>query len=273
MEYQNNSTKKDAEKSTNTSGIQFMNSENPKTQSTLIIKWWNNFMALQISPALPEKDRKENKIFDYQTQINTALSPEKLMVLNYIINKEIKPALEENREVGKAIPVGSAGLIELGTRKIDYGTNIGEKITPFITIYKGLDANTRKAESALTYYFNLEIPLITDYDMDSGLSKVEYIDTNEFELFTRLLPDSAVALCGAYAHIARYHDRYYTARISKNIEAIGNNLGAPIDSANSYRKYTGKSSDIFSRSASNNSTESSTNGEMSVSEGLDDIPF
>lgn len=272
MEYQNNSNKNSSEKSTNTNGIQFMNSTNPLAQSTLIIKWWNQFMAIQISPALEPNMRKEGKFFDYQTQLNTALSPEKMMVLDYIIKTSVKPALENNEEVNKGIPV-SSGLICVGTKKVDYGEAIGEKVTPFIAIYKGINETTKKADSGLIYFFNIENTVVSDYDMSTGNSGLEFVYNTEFELFSSLLPDAAKALCGASAHIARYHDRYYTARLGKNVEAIGNSLGAPIDSANNYKRYTGKSSDIFSRGSSSAPVPPSENGEMTTVEGLDDIPF
>lgn len=272
MEYQNNSNKSSSDKSMNTNGIQFMNSNNPLAQSTLLINWWNRFMAIQISPALEENQRKDGKFFDYQVQLNTALSPEKLMVLNHIINTSIKPALENNEEVNKGIPV-SSGLICVGTKKVNYVDTIGEKVTPFIAIYKGINESTKKAESGLIYFFNIENIIVKDYDMTTGTSELEFICNTEFELFSSLLPDAAKELCGASAHMGRYHDRYFTARLGKNVEAIGNSLGAPIDSANNYKRYTGKSSDIFSRGTSSVSAPPADNGEMTTVEGLDDIPF
>jgi hypothetical protein len=270
MEYQNNNNKNSNEKSTNTNGIQFMNSQNPLAKSTLIIKWWNQFMAIQISPALDEKDRRDGKMFDYQTQLSTALSPEKLMVLNHIINSSVKPALENNEEVNKGIPVAS-GLICVGTKKINY-EEVGERVTPFVAIYKGINESTRKAESGLIYFFNIENNVVSNYDMNTGNADVEFVYNTEFELFSSLLPDGAKVLCGGTAHIGRYHDRYYSARLSKNIEVIGNSLGAPIETSNSYKRYTGKSSDIFSRNSST-PVPPSENGEMTSIDGLDDIPF
>lgn len=266
MQYGNNANKNDKKKSTNTRGFQFMNSENPICPSTASIGWWDGFMTLSMSPALNKNEQKDDRKFNYEISVNTALTPDKMLTLSKIIDKYIEPAMENNEEICKGIPVAGNSLVAIGTKKI------GDNVNPYISIFKGLDETTMKPQISIHYYFNTIQPIISNYNEETGSFSKEETRHGEFELFKNLLGIGSVHLSNVTAHTNRVSNRFYNDIIKENIESLCYKQGITPTGTSSYKKYSSSSGSIFDTKASN-SNDTKEDASFDTQEGLDDIPF
>lgn len=256
--------KKDYKKSTNTRSLQFMNSEDCVYQSTLQLGWWDTFLTLSISPALGESERQNGKMFNYSINLNTALSPEKLCLLETIIDKEIRPAMDNNSVVRRGISIAGNSLLVIGTRSVD------GKAYPYLAMFKNIDPETKRPENQLGYTFKQTIQVIDDYNEVDGTFTSHNIDGSEFELFYKIIKAAQTDLAMGSAHSIRYSDRYYNSNMKDTVVGIANKVGSdtPFKTGTQARgSYSG--SNIFA-STSNTTSDSDTMEEV---DGLDSIPF
>lgn len=197
--FNNQNNNNDRNDSVNTTGITFKNSKG-FDPSAMALNFWNGNISLKMHPALPENQRTETKVFDYETSFSTALTPEKALFLATKIENEIYPALESRTKKSVGINVGGNGLIVVST-------GLTNEPKPFIAIMKGLDENTKKPESSIHYEFNNTFS-IDDYDEETGSYTINEGNFTELRMFTNILKDCASALSGLFAHSMRYYDRY-----------------------------------------------------------------
>ena len=88
----NNNSKNNSLENTNTRGISFFNSK-AEFKSALVLGFWNEMVSFRWHPPLPEEQRTEKKIFNYEESVSTCLGYTKLAALIKGIKEKIIPAL------------------------------------------------------------------------------------------------------------------------------------------------------------------------------------
>lgn len=255
----------------NTRGMQFMNSEG-FSPSTLLFGYWNEMISLKIHPALEKSQQTESKRFNYEEVTSTAITLEKAATLLSKIESDILPVYgSENRFRG--IPVGGDSLVGVGIRQD------GDNTISYLGIYKGLDENTRKPQSAIWYEFKAGYT-VDDYDHETGQFNVTQNVPGELMLFTAALRSAIDGLTHAKAHSARTVDKFFRDRLVNKLDEIGAKLGVETASKQSWGNNNGYNrsnrGDIFSGGGSSQSSNSNVDldgGSASISKlsNIDDI--
>ena len=231
----------------NTRGLTFSNSEGV-APSTMLVGYWNGFISLKFHPALEESKRTEQKIFDYDVAMSTALTPEKALVLVDAINTKILPAFKEKKNASTGVPVGADSLISVGVVVKD------DVPTAYVGLYKSLDETTKKPESYILYNLRSGYT-VDDYDAETGNFTVTEQVPQELVLFAETLKASVGALTNANAHTSRTVDRWFREQMTSKLNEIGGKLGIE---GNSFGGGGGGSfnrkSDVFANSSSSKSS-------------------
>jgi hypothetical protein len=227
--------------------------------STLLIGYWNSMVSLKIHPALEKDKQTETKKFNYEKLVSTSISLQKAITLIEKIEKELLPAIEseENKNIG--IPVGSDGILVIGT-----GKKITGSIRPYIAIHKSLNEKTKKPEMSISYEFNRNIS-IDDYDAEDGTFTKSKEMHSELLLFLEILKSSVKSLSGSIAHSMRVTEKFYKDRVINNLENISEKLGVATN------KTFNKKNNIFNNGSDNNSNISFPNDETVDVEPLNNI--
>lgn len=258
--FNNQNNNENADVSVNTRGITFKNSKG-FDPSAFELNFWNGNISLKMHPALPEAQRTETRVFDYETTVSTALTPEKALLLANKIEKEIFPALEAKTKKTVGITVGGNGLVVVST-------GMGDEAKPYIALFKGLDENTKKPESGIHYEFNNTFT-VDDYDETTGSYNINEGNYTELNLFTAILKDSAIALSGITAHCNRYWDRYARDAQKDILYKIAGKNGIAVGGNGGYRR---NSSNVFTNNSSNDEdVPFGSADEQKISENVDDI--
>lgn len=253
--FNNQNNNENSDVSVNTRGVTFKNSKGFEP-SALELNFWNGNISLKMHPALPEAQRTETRVFDYETSVSTALTPEKALLLANKIEKEILPALEANTKKAVGITVGGNGLVVVST-------NDGK---PYVALFKGLDENTKKPESGIHYEFNNTFT-VDEYDETTGSYNINEGNHTELNLFMNILKDSAITLSGITAHCNRYWDRYSRDAQKDVLNKIAAKNGISVGSG--FRR---SSSNVFANNSSNNEEVAFGSAEeQRISENVDDI--
>lgn len=255
---------KDNQVSVNTKAYQFMNREGFEP-SSLTVGSWNENLSLRINPMLEPSKQSDNRVFDYDRFVTTALTLEKAMLLLYRIEKDLLPAVESGEDKSIGIQVGGDSLLVVGT-----GKRLTGSIRPFLAIHKSLNPDTKKPELSMFYEFR-SASSIDDYDETTGSYKISDSVYTEFKVFVNLLK-SFINLGGNFtAHASKYNDRFYNTKLLNSVTAIGQKVGAQLPGGNngSYGN-SFKRGNIFSQPSSNN-TPSISDADMTDIGDINDL--
>lgn len=244
------STNNKDEKSVNTRGIQFKNKLG-FDPSTVSFAFWNDMLSIRMNPALPQDQQTNNKVYDYDKTVSTALSVSKVALLLEKVTKEVIPALSagENKTVG--VVVGGDSLVCVGTGKALTG-----EIKPYISIHKSLNQETYKPEMSIYYEFNKE-QSIDDYNAETGKYVCGAEQYPEITVMVAVLKAAMMAMTNAEAHSARHVNQWANDRTNKTLNAIAEKIGAPVPSyggGTSYNRNTISFSNRPSEDTSSNTT-------------------
>ena len=215
---QQNNTR-DNKVSVNTRGYQFFNLEG-FGESTLTIGYWNDFMSIRMNPALDKSQRSENRVYDYDKTVSTALSIRVLARLCKGIKDYILPAIESGEDSSVSVQVGGDSLITVGT-----GTKYTKTPCQYIAIHKELDEATKKPQMSIFYEFAKD-SIIKEYDEKTGSYDIVNDVNDEFYLFVEMLKSSLEGFSKINAHVMRHVDKFNTDRLHNNINAIADKVGA-----------------------------------------------
>lgn len=254
---QNNS--KDNTISMNTKGYQFSN-RNGFDPSALTVGYWNEMLSLRINPALEPSKQTESKIFDYEKSVSTSLTLEKIMTLLYGITKEVMPAISANEDKSIGISVSGDSLIVVGTGKKQTGS-----IRPFLGIHKGLNPDTKIAETSIFYEFKTT-ETVNDYDEKNGKYNLCKGIQSELMLFVELLKSAIVGLGNSVAHSQRNVSKWQTERTNGQINAIAEKVGASTGFSSNKSSYQRRPNVSFDSQSSKD-----TGVELSELENIDDL--
>lgn len=250
---------------TNTQALTLRNMEG-SSPSALAIGFWNSLLSLRIHPPLEKSKITENNFFDWDQGISTALTIEKIVTMSGQIDEYILPALGTvGKTEFKGVNVGDNSIVGIGVRWNDDGPSV------YIAIYKGLDENSKKPESGLTYTFRTSFS-VDHYSPESGdleLSKVQ----GEFRLFAQLLKVAVIGLSNATVHADRNVNKFYKDKVMGTLESVAGKVGAtvgPSASGGGGYNRTGGGNVFNSYSANTDAGRNLGNHEASVST-LDNI--
>lgn len=254
---------KDNQTSVNTRSYQFMNRDGFEP-SSLTVGAWNENLSMRINPMLEPSKQSENRVFDYDRYVTTALTLEKAMLLAYRIEKDLIPAIENGIDKSIGIQVGGDSLLVVGT-----GKRITGEIRPFLAIHKSLNPDTKKPELSMFYEFKSSSS-IDDYDEKTGAYSISDSVCTEFKLFVILIK-SFIKFGGNFtAHANRYVDRFYNTKLMNNITAIGQKVGAQMSSGNNSYGGGYKRNNIFGQS-NQSASSSMSDAEMSDIGDINDL--
>lgn len=250
MQFNNNSGNNRESVNVNTRAIQFMN-RNGFYPSTLLLGYWNDMLSLKIHPALEESQQTDNKTFNYNDVIPTAVTVEKAIVLVDRIEKDVYPAIEQKKEIFRGVPIGEDSLIGVGVRLIN------DEPAAYFAIFKALDESTKKPEVAAFYHFRTGYT-VDNYDPKSGQFDVTQGVQGELMRFVEALKAANIGLSNATAHATRTVDRYFRERMSKQLDEIGSKLGVAPSKQGSSFSNRGGGRGVFSSNGGNRNTNQQT---------------
>lgn len=237
MAYNNTNNQNGKGKSTNTTGYQFYNDEVQSVyKSTLAIGYYDRFITIRINPSLPEEKKTNTSRYDYDTNVQTALTADKAMALLKGIEEKIYPAINNGKNRAVGVPVGADGIVSVAYSADEGITTIG--------LFKGLDPETRKPKEHLSYQFKPTM-LVENYDPNSGEFTSENVDS-EFMVFVGFLEKFVSEVGMATIHMERYTDRYFREKLAGG---SSNN--------NNYRNYN--SNGVFGNNGGGNNNQSQNN--------------
>ena len=202
----NNNTRE--KQSTNTSGLQFYNSEG-EHKSTLKYDFWDKFISIKIHPALPADKMTDNEKFDYDQSAISALNSTKALVLVKHIDEIIEnDYVAKGIKFCKGVPIGNNHGIFVGVNT----PRDGGDAYAYVMIARNIDPETKKPETAMYFQF---VPAISvEYDIETGNNSVDKLPSIDLELLRNALFNDAITLAGATAHSIRHIDKWYRDQIA-----------------------------------------------------------
>lgn len=212
---------RDNQNNTNTRGPQFSN-KNGFDPSTLQLSYWNEMISIRISPALEPSKQTETKVFDYEKTVSTAINIEKATMLISAIKEHIIPAIEAGENKDIAFSINGDSLMAIGT-----GKRLTGEIRPFVAIHKSLNPDTKKPEMSIFYEFK-QNQYIDNYDEKTGSYNVLNHIHAEFITFYKCITASVLAMSNAFVHSSRMVNKYFNDKLSNNVLAIANKVGADV---------------------------------------------
>ncbi len=263
----NQNNAKDNSNDTNTRGLQFKNKDGFEP-STVSIGFWNDLLTIRINPALPPEAQTENRIYDYNKYVSTALTVEKITLLHEKIKNEVIPAIEKDEECTVGIPVAGDSLFIVSTGKSKHGV-----IKPYMAIVKGINPDTKKAEMVIHYEFN-KTSSVDNYNPDTGSYDINKNGIIELLVFDKILEASIWGLSKVFVHADRAVNKFFNNKQMQYLTKIMEKLGIPVDYYNG-NKFNSKANVFENNNTGGNSYSNDT--EMNVSDSLDaldeDLPF
>ena len=91
-------------------------------------------LSIRINPALEKSKQVDGRVFDYDKYVATSLTKDKVMMLLYKIEKDIKPAITAGEDKTVGVQVGGDSLFVVGT-----GVKMTGSVKPFAAVHKSLN--------------------------------------------------------------------------------------------------------------------------------------
>ena len=122
-----------------------------KIPCALEVTFYNDMIRLGFVPPLPEGQRGENKLYDYNNSVITFLSRAKCHELYLKYKACIKPAIEEKKQMFISVEVGDA------KNHIGISTGVNNSTDgeahPCLILIRGIDPQTKKSNDVILYEF------------------------------------------------------------------------------------------------------------------------
>lgn len=234
----------------NTRGLQMFNL-NGFDPSTMIVSMWNQLVSIRIHPAKEKSQQTKTSVYDYDKSVNIVLDTKTANILGDIILDEMIPALKENSEFTKGIPVGSNSAIILSTGV----RRSGGRPIPYIAIARNIKPGSLLPDDMLSYTFNTT-NILNKYDGTPGNNEFD-IKTctvqihSELRLFGDLMKYMAVALIGAEYHAGRNINKRYDDNVFQLYKGIAAKYGLDFYSGSGRAEYASRSGSVFNTSSNN----------------------
>lgn len=216
-------------KSTNTRSATIANSKTIMTPILLETSFWDDMLKLVFYPELPESQRTENRRFDRDHGTLTCLSRDKCNELANVYRDEIKPKLDD-----KTSPKEDAfySVTVAGVNQVGIGIKVGEdgEYHGYISLIKDIDPDTLISNNVTEFEFP-KGEYVVNYNPADGSFGERRITHNGIDVFCHDLEDFRRASGKAYIHAARCVDRAFKDMMYGGIVAIGEKVGAAIQTA------------------------------------------
>lgn len=204
--------------------------------SAMEVVYYDDTVKLAFTPVLPENQRAEKRLFDYDHQVVTMVRRNKANELYNAYIEKIVPALKEGRSEQVSVPIA-----EVNQLMID--TNVGEDgiPRPILKFIKNINPTTRIAadENVIFYEFNRG-EYILGYNEKTGDFTQLVITYNELKLFMEDLHSMVSATSNAYCHTDRVINRHWKETLDDKLIKIGSANGIDLSyKANSQRASQG----------------------------------
>ena len=233
------------------------------TPCALDVSYYDDMVRLAFSPELPQSAQTENRRYDYDNNIMTALTRAKCNELCNLYNTIIRPAIENCEDATVAVTLATVNLLQVGTGVVDGVPH------PYIAFYKGLDPDTliSPKETRVKYEFN-KGEYILGYNPETGEFKGRVITCNEIDLFFNDLMNVRDASSNAYVHTERTVNKYWKDTIDTKLNRIGEANGLELSTKPRYSTGNGGKGSLFDNQSGYNNNQS--NNSTTVN-SLDDI--
>lgn len=257
----------DQKKTVTTRGIRCYNSDQ-KYPVSLEWGFMDEMLKISFAPALPESERTEKKVYDYNNSWITCISRPKCIGLLKGIEEKIIPAIKNKEEKFVGVEIADVNMFGVGTRIV------GDRIVPFASLMKNID-DTLKTSRIIEYEFRQSF-IINDYNPSTGeYSGKDFVEA-EFEMFLGDLRQYIATMGHADAQSYRVVETYFKDILMADIRAIGKKVGAMVSEPGGFQKNgarTGQAS-LFNSNAKKAPIEqiSTLDDITSEFDGLD-VPF
>lgn len=236
------------QKSVNTRSVTLANNKTIMTPILLLVSYWDDMLKLVFCPELPESQRTENRRFDREHGTITCISRDKCNELANIYKDEIKPRLKDTvnpkEDIFLSVTVADINQVGIGLKVGEDGEYHG-----YISLIKGIDPETLKCDNVIEFEFP-KGEYIVNYKPADGSFGERVVTNNGIDVFCNDLDDFRKASTKAYVHAARCVDRTYKDMVYDAIVAIGEKVGANIQTngvGNSKYGRTGSQGSLFDR--------------------------
>lgn len=225
----------------NTKALTLKNTEG-RIPSALEIGFWNNLLSLKIYPPLDKDKITESNFFNWDINLNTALTMEKISILVRFIENDIYAAIEAGENTFKGVKVGDNNLVGIGVT-----TEGGDPIA-YLAIFKDLSEDNVPGSGIRYEFKNSEV--VISYDPNAGKKETK-LYSGELALFHDMLKASIVGLSNATVHADRVVNRAYKEKTTAAIDAIAVKVGAsaPTRSNNNSYNRGGNNINMYNSSA------------------------
>ena len=226
------------QKSTNTRSATMVNKKTKLEPILLITSFWDDMMKIQFCPQLPEGQRTENKQFDRENAILTCVSRDKCNELVRLYEEQILPKLKdeaaEKLPFSVSIPIADVNQLALGISVDENG-----EYQTYLELIKNIDPETLKSNNVVRFEFP-KGEYIVNYDPAEGTFKDRILTHNGIDVFVKDMGDFRSASSKAYVHAARCVDRTYKDMVYGGIVAIGEKVGANIQTNGTGNSHYGR---------------------------------
>lgn len=206
--------------------------------STIAFGFWNNYATVRINPALPEKERKDGKVYDYDTSLSALFNVANLTLLiealdKYesalfndgtfeatITKKKKDPADKKKKKEVVEVPLENISLQLSDSIAIKIGNGKEYKdLGPYVAI---VDYSRENEAVSLFYEFKdkQSSPIMLNFNEDEGKSKKEIYMTSDYAIFKNFLIDARNGLSNAAAYGVMDSIMYYINLILDKISIL-----------------------------------------------------
>jgi hypothetical protein len=220
----NNNTQQ--KNSITTRGVQFYNSFD-EDSSTLSLQFWNNYAVLKINPILPEKERSDNQVYNYDVDCTFMLKIKEIQKLikgiALLKKQKVAPVEESTSKKGKkdktdkkffnfAIESTNGNIIKIGDGSEYEGMGW----------YLAIIDNSGKNPVSMFYQFNTKSDddiIFFNYDEEENKGEKKYVAT-ELELFEEYLEEAKKGFLSGIAHGINLQFNYFKKSIDSKFDIL-----------------------------------------------------
>lgn len=172
---------------TSTRFIQLYNDQGPEP-STFEMGFWKNYVTFKFTPMLPENERKDNKIYDYDKSVTALMNYEVILTLN----KGIKLLLKNDDMVNFSMDLTTNSgnfKLKVGKTAKEYEGYPGKYYISLYVIDKNGDKET--VNGSIMYNFinrkGIENKLYVNWDENTGKAQNVKLFETQFNTFRNFL--------------------------------------------------------------------------------------
>lgn len=204
-----------------------------KIPCALEVAFYGDMVRLSFVPPLPESERGEKRLYDYQNAILTNLSRKNCHELYTQYKEVIVPAIKEKKQKFVSVEVGeNKNHIGIST---GFNNSTDGECHPCIILIRGIDPKTKKSNDVILYEF-VKNEVFEDYNPITGeVGGIIHTD-NELDTFMEDLETARAASTKAYVHAARSVDKTYKDMLIDALRSVQDKMGIQQPASGGYSR-------------------------------------